>query len=104
MVLAYGSRPMPLTFHIPNASSSPFVAMNVNFTNSIWSLFPSVSNGANVRWMFKIEVMGVLNSIKTIIIEKIWRLLPVMYIPGPKLEIFHATSFIKLQHTYCIHR
>lgn len=43
---------------------------------------PGASKGANVFWRFKAAMMGVLKRVKTMKMEKIWRVLPVMYMPG----------------------
>lgn len=78
-----GSSPILLTFHIPKASARQLVATKTSLTPSRRDEVPGVSKLANVRLMVKSAVMGFLKSIKTIIIEKIWRELPVIYMPNP---------------------
>jgi len=77
----YGSNPIPLTFHIPKASAKQLQAMYTNLTPNNLDLVPSVSNLANRGFMLKIEVIGVLNNMNTIMMLKICNELPVMYIP-----------------------
>lgn len=42
---------------------------------------PGVSNGAKTRGRERMAVMGDLKRVKTMKMEKIWRVLPVMYMP-----------------------
>lgn len=77
----HGKSPIALTFHIPKASASRLHPMNANFTMIICSLFPGLSNLEKVFCMFSTACIGPLNSMKTIMMLKIWRPLPVMYMP-----------------------
>ena len=79
--MAYGNNPIPLTFQMPSASARQLQPTNAAFTISMSFLFPSVSSLEKVFWMFRTAWMGPLNSIKTIMMLKICKLLPVMYIP-----------------------
>lgn len=77
----YGNNPIPLTFQIPNPSANRLHPINANLTITICDLFPSVSRRANVPCTFSKAVIGVLNSINTIMMLKICSELPVMYMP-----------------------
>ena len=77
----YGNNPIPLTFQIPNPNANKLHPINANLTITICDLFPSVSRRANVPCTFSKAVIGVLNSINTIIMLKICSELPVMYMP-----------------------
>lgn len=77
----YGNNPIPLTFQIPNPNANKLHPINANLTITICDLFPSVSRRANVPCTFSRAVIGVLNSMNTIMMLKICSELPVMYMP-----------------------
>lgn len=76
-----GSKPMPLTFQIPRANMSMLHRMYTILTRIRRPEVPGVSNGANARCMPRTAKMGDLKSVKTMKMEKIWSVLPVMYMP-----------------------
>lgn len=45
--------------------------------------------------MLRMDVIGVLKSMKTIMMEKIWRLLPVMYMPNSKVRVMRFYELAK---------
>ena len=50
---------------------------------------PGASKGANVFWMLRAARMGVLKRVKTMKMEKIWSVLPVIYMPvGRQCELW----------------
>ena len=77
-----GSSPMPLTFQMPRANMSILHKIYTILTPINRPDVPGVSYGANVRWRPKTARTGVLKRVKTMKTEKIWRVLPVMYMPG----------------------
>lgn len=61
---------------------SKFISTNTIFTPMSLVDVPGVSNGANVRWRAMMAMTGVLKRVKTMKMEKIWSVFPVIYIPG----------------------
>ena len=76
-----GKSPIALTFQIPNASIIMFVRIYVSLTPMRRVEVPGVSKRANVFWRLRTAMTGVLKSEKTMKMEKICSVLPVMYIP-----------------------
>lgn len=76
----HGNNPIPLTFQIPSPSAKRFIATYIAL--AIHSVFfvPSVSYLVNTEFVCKSPWIGFLNSMKTIMMLKIWRELPDMYI------------------------
>ncbi len=79
-LLVVGNNPIPLTFHIPSPNATRFIATYIALT--IHSVFrvPSVSNLVKTVFVCSSPWIGFLKSMNTIMILKIWRLLPDMYI------------------------
>lgn len=76
----YGKSPIALTFHTPSANNPNCINTYTAFTPSNFACVPSVSNLANTVFVLINPWIGPLNSINTIIILKICRLFPDMYI------------------------
>lgn len=76
----YGKSPIALTFQIPKHNSTSCITTYIAFTPRSFARVPSVSNLANTVLVLIRPWMGPLNSINTIIILKICRLFPDMYI------------------------
>lgn len=78
--MTYGKSPIPLTFQIPKAIVAICSPMYANLTGHslVWVL--SLSNLANVEPTVESALSGFINSIAVIMILKICRELPDMYI------------------------
>lgn len=76
----YGKSPIALTFHTPKASRTNCMSTYTALTNSILPRNVSESNFANTLLVLIRPWMGPLNSINTIMMLKICRLFPDMYI------------------------
>lgn len=82
-ITTYGNNPIALTFQIPNASSRNCINTYTSFTATRRPRVEGVSYLANAALVLIKPWMGPLNSMNTIIMLKIWRLLPDMYIMIP---------------------
>lgn len=71
---------MALTFHTPSANSPNCISTYTPFTASSFPCVPSVSNLVKTAFVLIRPWMGPLNSMNTIMILKICRLLPEKYI------------------------
>jgi hypothetical protein len=71
---------MALTFHTPSPSSISCINTYTSFTPIIFPFVLSVSNLANALFVLRRPWIGPLKSMKTIMMLKICKLLPDMYI------------------------
>lgn len=67
----HGNNPIPLTFHTPNPNATQFINTYTTLTPHNFPLVPSLSNRANTSCVCSSACSGFLNSINTIMIEKI---------------------------------
>jgi hypothetical protein len=88
--LVVGSSPIPFTFQMPKPSINKLHRIYTSFTPIKRPDVPGVSKGANVRCRPRTAITGVLNNVKTMKTEKIWRLLPVMYMPASRSAIVRS--------------
>ncbi len=79
-VRSYGNNPMALTFHTPSPSSISCINTYTSFTKIIFPFVRSVSYLAKALFVFRRPWIGPLKSMKTIMILKICKLLPDIYI------------------------
>lgn len=76
----YGNRPMALIFQIPTPSATSWHTTYTNLTCNNWEERESDWKRSKAWFVFIKPIKGFLNAIKTIMILKIWRELPDMYI------------------------
>ena len=78
----HGSRPIPLTFHTPSARHPSRIITYTTLTIINFDLISSLVLSYFAKAWFKprMPLIGFMNSIYTIIMLNIWRLLPDMYI------------------------
>ena len=76
----HGNSPIPLTFQTPRPKANRFIATYTTFTIHSLPLVPSLSNRLNTCSVWRSPWTGFLNSMNTIMMLKIWSVLPDMYI------------------------